>query len=168
MIEIPVVKEDYWAVQLKSLKFGDTVLCCEDNEHYVIFDTGTTFNAFPAHNYDMILSKLPYTVSDCNTALLDEIFPTLTYTLVSIILYEKECIQDNNLHVEIFPSMYFYTTQNKLCAPGFMNINVSKEHQDNFVFGMTYFKHYFTVFNRGKPSKVNMNIYTCQFIYKNY
>eukprot|EP00375_Theileria_parva_P003530 XP_766213.1 pepsinogen [Theileria parva strain Muguga] len=43
---LPVVREYYWEIKLYELWVGNVKLCCDD-ESYVIFDSGTSFNTMP-------------------------------------------------------------------------------------------------------------------------
>lgn len=140
---LPVIKEYYWEVKLDAIYVGEQKLCC-DEDSYVVFDSGTSYNTLPSDKMKTFMNMIP---SDrCNEAAFHESlksFPVIKYVF-------------GQLTVELLPEEYM-VINGTACIPGYMQIDVPSENNNAYLLGsLVFMKHYFTVFIRGDHNKPSM------------
>lgn len=140
---LPVIKEYYWEVKLDAIYVGEEKLCC-DEDSYVVFDSGTSYNTLPSDKMTQFMNMIPS--DQCNEQAFHESlqsFPVIKYVF-------------GNLTVELLPEEYMVINGNA-CMPGYMQIDVPSENNNAYLLGsLVFMKHYFTVFIRGDKNKPSM------------
>eukprot|EP00923_Selenidium_pygospionis_P025173 GHVN01044350.1.p1 GENE.GHVN01044350.1~~GHVN01044350.1.p1 ORF type:complete len:685 (+),score=52.22 GHVN01044350.1:123-2177(+) len=140
---LPVVREHYWEVKLDSMYIGDKKFCC-DQESYIIFDSGTSFNTLPSGEIGKFFQMVPPRACDENDPNFLDAFPTLKYTM-------------SGVQVTLTPEMYIVRSAENICKPAYMQIDVPSEFGHAFIFGSTSFmRHFYTVFRRGAKGQPSM------------
>lgn len=136
---LPLVREYYWEVSLLELWVGDRKLCC-DEDSYVIFDSGTSFNTLPHDEFATFKTLVPS--RNCNGNLVSVLsgYPIIKYVFAG------------GISVEIKPEQYIFIAK-ETCKPAYMQINVPSRDGKAYILGTSAFmKHFYTVFQRPTES----------------
>ncbi|XP_954087.1 uncharacterized protein TA05620 [Theileria annulata] len=134
---LPVIRELYWEIKLYELWIGNIKLCC-NNESYIIFDSGTSFNTMP--HTEFLLFKQYIKPKYCNG--LENI-----YEEYPIIKYKLE----GGIEINIEPQEYIFLHKDK-CRIAYMQIDVPSSYGRAFILGtQAFMTHYYTVYQRQPP-----------------
>ncbi|KAK1441969.1 aspartic peptidase A1 family protein [Babesia gibsoni] len=138
----PVVREHYWEVKLDAVYVGSEKICSDEDNQYLIFDSGTSLNTIPSDYFDRFMSYFKNKI--CNGDFED--YPTITYVI-------------NGVKIKLEPHQYMMKYKDT-CTPAYMQLDVPSEFGNAFIVGSNAFmKHYVTVFRRGdgrQPSMVGI------------
>lgn len=140
---VPVMREHYWQLELKSLWVGSVRYCCNPGDrHSVILDSGTSFNSVPSKEALGFLSLIPSgpcnLVEKENSSHGNVTYPTIVYRLAG------------DVDIELTPEMYLLKGFNDECTPAFMPLDVPRNFGHAYILGaIPFMQYYFTVFTRG-------------------
>ncbi|KYN99182.1 plasmepsin X [Plasmodium reichenowi] len=140
---LPVLKESYWEVKLDELYIGKERICC-DEESYVIFDTGTSYNTMPSSQMKTFLNLIHSTAcTEQNYKDILKSYPIIKYVFGELI-------------IELHPEEYMILNDD-VCMPAYMQIDVPSERNHAYLLGsLSFMRNFFTVFVRGTESRPSM------------
>eukprot|EP00916_Digyalum_oweni_P015194 GHVL01024826.1.p1 GENE.GHVL01024826.1~~GHVL01024826.1.p1 ORF type:complete len:458 (+),score=79.50 GHVL01024826.1:78-1451(+) len=136
---VHVIDDYYWQVNLKEMRIGDEKVCC-DEPTGLILDTGTTYLTAPSDKIPKILRLLGNGQNFVHCDKLDNL-PTITYVL-------------DGVTVDLTPKQYMvHSLKSQNCHPGFMAIDVPRDHGPAYLLGDVFFRHYYITFKRSKDDQ---------------
>jgi len=155
----PITDPYYWATDLHSFKIGNEELIgiaragADNNTQQTVralVDTGTTFFTAEDGLFQEVMARLS-TVRCGNMT--EESHPPITYTLQRTDGAMKDFVLKKHQYMTSAG-----TGAGATCSPGFMKINIPKEHGPAMVLGECFLRQYYSVFDRvdGKPENAQV------------
>ncbi|CAK0798966.1 unnamed protein product [Prorocentrum cordatum] len=134
--EVPVVGTAYWAVTLTGIALGDVGADLCSPSCGALVDTGFSLIGAPAAAIAALSPVLGSIAEDCSNLLE---LPTLQFRLGGALF-------------ELPPSAYVLEPRHLgVCAPAFMEVDMVSQFGPAWIFGLPFFRRYYTVFDRTGP-----------------